>query len=254
MKITQKKVTELIPYVKNSRTHSDEQVAQIAASIKEFGWTNPILVDGQNGIIAGHGRLMAARKLGYIEVPTIELADLTETQKKAYIIADNRLALNASWDNEMLTIELNELLADGFALDILGFDQADLDEIFLPEDAKDDNLYTQKVDIPTYEPVGEKPSLEDLYNDEKAMDLITTIQESKLSEKEKQFLMAAASRHIVFNYEKIANFYAHSSKQCQELMEDSALVIIDFNKAIENGFVKLTEQINDMFDVDVEDE
>ena len=133
MKITQKKVTELIPYVKNSRTHSDEQVAQIAASIKEFGWTNPILVDGQNGIIAGHGRLLAARKLGYKEVPTIELSDLTETQKKAYIIADNRLALNAGWDNEMLTIELNELLADGFALEILGFDPKELDALLEPE-------------------------------------------------------------------------------------------------------------------------
>ena len=126
MQITEKKVTELIPYVNNSRTHSDEQVAQIAASIKEFGWTNPILVDGSNGIIAGHGRLMAARKLGYTDVPTIELADLTETQKKAYIIADNRLALNAGWDNEMLTIELNDLLADGFALEMLGFDAEEL--------------------------------------------------------------------------------------------------------------------------------
>ena len=133
MKITQKKVTELIPYVKNSRTHSDDQVAQIAASIKEFGWTNPILVDGSNGIIAGHGRLMAARKLGYTEVPTIELADLTETQKKAYIIADNRLALNAGWDNEMLTIELNDLLADGFALELLGFDPKELDALLEPE-------------------------------------------------------------------------------------------------------------------------
>jgi DNA modification methylase len=133
VKITQKKVTELIPYVKNSRTHSDEQIAQIAASIKEFGWTNPILVDGSNGIIAGHGRLMAARKLGFKEVPTIELADLTETQKKAYIIADNRLALNAGWDNEMLTIELNDLLADGFALEILGFDTKELDALLEPE-------------------------------------------------------------------------------------------------------------------------
>ena len=133
MKITQKKVTELIPYVKNSRTHSDDQVAQIAASIKEFGWTNPILVDGSNGIIAGHGRLLAARKLGYTEVPTIELTDLTETQKKAYIIADNRLALNAGWDNEMLTIELNDLLADGFALELLGFDPKELDALLEPE-------------------------------------------------------------------------------------------------------------------------
>jgi ParB-like chromosome segregation protein Spo0J len=133
VKIVQKKVDSLIPYIKNSRTHSDEQVAQIAASIKEFGWTNPILVDGTNGIIAGHGRLLAARKLGYKEVPTIELADLTETQKKAYIIADNRLALNAGWDNEMLTIELNDLLADGFALEMLGFDPKELSALLEPE-------------------------------------------------------------------------------------------------------------------------
>jgi DNA modification methylase len=133
LKITTKKVDSLIPYVKNSRTHSDAQVAQIAASIKEFGWTNPILVDGDNGIIAGHGRLLAARKLGFKEVPTIELKDLTETQKKAYIIADNRLALNAGWDNEMLTIELNELLADGFALEVLGFDPKELSALLEPE-------------------------------------------------------------------------------------------------------------------------
>jgi ParB-like chromosome segregation protein Spo0J len=121
VKITQKKVTELIPYVNNSRTHSDEQVAQIAASIKEFGWTNPILVDGSNGIIAGHGRLLAARKLGYKEVPTIELADLTETQKKAYIIADNKLALNAGWDDELLKLEINQLSELNFDLALLGF-------------------------------------------------------------------------------------------------------------------------------------
>ena len=121
MKIVQKKVDSLIPYIKNSRTHSDEQVAQIAASIKEFGWTNPILVDGTNGIIAGHGRLLAARKLGYKDVPTIELSELTETQKKAYIIADNRLALNAGWDNEMLALELGEIGDLGFDLDLTGF-------------------------------------------------------------------------------------------------------------------------------------
>ena len=129
MKITQKKVTELIPYINNSRTHSDEQVAQIAASIKEFGWTNPILVDGDKSIIAGHGRLLAARKLGMDTVPTIELAHLTETQKKAYIIADNKLALNAGWDDQLLTIELNDLMADGFALELLGFDKDELNNL-----------------------------------------------------------------------------------------------------------------------------
>ena len=133
MQIQQIKVEDLIPYINNSRTHSDEQVAQIAASIKEFGWTNPILVDGNKGIIAGHGRLQAARKLKMAEVPVIELKDLTETQKKAYIIADNRLALNAGWDNEMLTIELNDLLADGFALELLGFDPNEIDSLLTPK-------------------------------------------------------------------------------------------------------------------------
>lgn len=132
-KLEWRSVSSLIPYARNSRTHSDEQIAQIAASIKEFGWTNPILVDGDNGIIAGHGRLSAARKLGHEEVPVIELKDLTETQRKAYIIADNRLALNAGWDNEMLTIELNDLLADGFALDILGFDPKELNALLEPD-------------------------------------------------------------------------------------------------------------------------
>ena len=133
MQIIQRKIEDLIPYVKNSRTHSEDQIAQIAASIKEFGWTNPILIDGENGIIAGHGRVMAARKLKYKQVPTIELKDLTETQRKAYIIADNRLALNAGWDNEMLTIELNDLLADGFALELLGFDPKEIDALLEPE-------------------------------------------------------------------------------------------------------------------------
>jgi ParB-like chromosome segregation protein Spo0J len=114
IKIRKVKVDELLPYARNSRTHSEAQVAQIAASITEFGWTNPILADGDKGIIAGHGRMLAARMLGMDTVPVIELSHLTKAQKQAYIIADNRLALNAGWDNEMLTVELNELLADGF--------------------------------------------------------------------------------------------------------------------------------------------
>jgi len=114
-------VNKLIPYVNNARVHSDEQVAQIAASIKEFGWTNPILIDNKNGLIAGHGRLLAARKLGITEVPAIQLDNLTETQKKALILADNKLALNASWDNELLSLELDELKSLDFELDLIGF-------------------------------------------------------------------------------------------------------------------------------------
>ena len=247
MNISQVEVSKLSQYGKNSRTHSDEQVTQIAKSITEFGFTNPVLTDGENGIIAGHGRVMAARKLGMDTVPCIELSGLSDTQKRAYIIADNKLALNASWDDGLLALELGELKDIGFNLGLIGFSQAELNDIFLIEDDKEDSKYTQNVNIPTYTPSGDKPSLEELYDDEKAMDLITTIQKSSLKEDEKQFLMAAASRHIVFNYKLIANFYAHSSKECQELMEGSALVIIDFNKAIENGFVKLTDDINEMF-------
>lgn len=140
MIINNKKVTELIPYVNNARTHSDEQVIQIAASIKEFGFTNPVLIDGDNGIIAGHGRLMAAKKLGLEEVPTIELSYLSEAQRKAYILADNKLALNSGWDNDLLAIEFAELGELGFDLDLTGFSSEEIgvdgfeaDEVEMPD-------------------------------------------------------------------------------------------------------------------------
>ena len=118
-----KPVGDLIPYVNNAKRHEDVQVAQIAASIKEFGFNNPILLDGDNGVIAGHGRLMAAQKLGVSEVPTIELAHLSEQQKKAYILADNRLAeVNTSWDFDLVSAELEALQLDGFDIDLTGFD------------------------------------------------------------------------------------------------------------------------------------
>jgi DNA modification methylase len=126
IEIQYKKTEDLIPYARNSRTHSAEQVAQIAASIREFGWTNPILIDGENGIIAGHGRVLAAHKLGEMEVPTIELSHMSENQKRAYIIADNKLALNAGWDNEILALEISDLKDAGYDLDLTGFT---LDEI-----------------------------------------------------------------------------------------------------------------------------
>ena len=129
MQIEQVAVESLIPYARNSRTHSDDQVAQIAASIKEFGWTNPILIDGESGIIAGHGRLLAARKLGMAEVPVIQLDGMTDTQKRAYIIADNKLALNAGWDDELLKLELGELDLEGFDIELTGFTQEEIDAL-----------------------------------------------------------------------------------------------------------------------------
>jgi len=136
LNIQYRKVEDLIPYVNNSRKHSDQQVAQIAASIKEFGWTNPILVDKDKGIIAGHGRLMAARKLKMNDVPTIELSHLSEAQKKALVIADNKLALNADWDTQILSLELSELQDIGFDLDILGFDANELNALLEPEEVE----------------------------------------------------------------------------------------------------------------------
>jgi DNA modification methylase len=133
MEIIQRKTADLIPYMNNARTHSEQQVLQIAASIKEFGFTNPVLVDGENGIIAGHGRVMAAKKLGLDEIPTIELKHLTKTQKKAYILADNKLALNSGWDNNLLALELGELSDDGFDLELTGFSLDEIDALTVDE-------------------------------------------------------------------------------------------------------------------------
>jgi hypothetical protein len=129
LSVEYKATGELIPYVNNSRTHSEEQVQQVAASIKEFGFTNPILIDDEGGIIAGHGRLQAAQLCGITEVPTITLEGLTEAQRKAYVIADNQLALNAGWDLDALKVELHRLDELDFNLELLGFDDQELANI-----------------------------------------------------------------------------------------------------------------------------
>ena len=138
-------VETLIPYAKNSRTHSDEQVAQVAGSIKEFGFTNPILIDAENVIIAGHGRLLASQRLGLAEVPCIRLEHLTEAQKRAYVIADNKLALNAGWDDELLALELGELKEDGFDISLTGFTDEELAGLIIPEEIEG---LTDEDDVP----------------------------------------------------------------------------------------------------------
>lgn len=125
--IVYRPLAELIRYARNARTHSEEQVAQIAASIREFGWTNPVLIDGQDGIIAGHGRVLAARKLGIDPVPCIELAGLSEAQRRAYLLADNKLALNAGWDEALLRVELADLRDMAFDLSLIGFSGIELE-------------------------------------------------------------------------------------------------------------------------------
>ena len=139
LSIKYRNINDLIPYVNNSRTHSDEQVTQIASSIKEFGFTNPVLIDEQGGVIAGHGRIMAGKKLGLEQVPTITLAGLTDAQRKAYVIADNKLALNADWDFDLLRIEIQALEEMDYSLDILGFNFDELQDLF-PSDSTDTSV------------------------------------------------------------------------------------------------------------------
>jgi DNA modification methylase len=133
LQIAWRSLGELIPYARNPRTHSDAQVAQIAASVREFGWTNPVLVDDANGIIAGHGRVLAARKLGLERVPVIELAHMSEAQKRAYVLADNQLALNAGWDEALLRLELADLSELGFDLGLIGFGDGDVERLLASE-------------------------------------------------------------------------------------------------------------------------
>ena len=141
LSVVYRPVGDLIPYARNSRTHSDAQVAQIAGSIREWGWTNPVLIDEAGGIIAGHGRVLAARKLGMAEVPTITLAGLSEAQKRAYVIADNKLALNAGWDDELLKLELHAIAESAeHLLALTGFEGDELSRAMFddPQDAPDD--------------------------------------------------------------------------------------------------------------------
>ena len=147
LEITYRPLGDLIPYARNSRTHSEAQVAQIAASIREFGWTNPVLVDGSSGVIAGHGRILAARQLGLEQVPCIELAGMSEAQKRAYVIADNKLALNAGWDDEALRVEIEALKDEDFDLALLGFSGEELDALLEPPEQISSGL-TDEDDVP----------------------------------------------------------------------------------------------------------
>ena len=159
MQIEQIDIEDLIPYAMNARTHSDAQVAQIAGSIKEFGFNNPVLIDSDNGLIAGHGRVMAGRKLGLKQVPAIRLGHLTDLQKKAYILADNRIALNSSWDVELLKTELLDLQENDIDLESLGFDLSELDTIIEPEIIEGN---TDEDAVPEV-PVEPKTKLGDIY-------------------------------------------------------------------------------------------
>ena len=245
-------VDKLIPYENNAKIHTKEQVQKIANSIKEFGFTQPLVIGKDKNIIIGHGRLEASKLLGMDKVPCLLVDDLTETQIKMLRIADNKLN-ESEWDDDLLKEEIEGLIDIGVDIDLedLGID---FDTTLIDEEIETENPYTKKINIPTYEPNGQTPDFSEMYDTSKTMQLIKEIENSSIDKEIKDFLRMAAFRYTIFNYEKIADFYANADKEVQELMERLALVIIDFGKAIENGFVELSNNIIDSYLEDYPDE
>jgi len=220
----------------NPRIIKNDKFKKLVKSIKEFPQMlekRPIVVDEDMMVLGGNMRLKASKDAGLKEV-WIDIAEgWTKEQKDEFVVKDNVNFGDWEWDilaNEWDSVQLSE-----WGLDV--WENHD-DTI-----VEDDNIYTRKIEAPTYEPKNEKPKPNELYETKKAEELIEKIKSLKLNKTEEAFLIYAAYRHTVFDYSKIADFYAHSNKEVQELMEDSALVIIDFDKAIEKGYVKLTKDI-----------
>ena len=238
-------VSDLIEYARNPRKN-DHAVDKVAAAIREFGFRVPILAKSDKTIVDGHLRLKAAKKLGLETVPVMLCDDMTDAQIKAFRISVNRVAEFAEWDDELLRVEFAELGELGFDLELTGFSLDEIEDIDLGDPSErelDDSKYTTKIETPIYEMKGDKPEVAELYDTTKTGELSSRIMKADLPDDIRGFLMAAATRHTVFNYENIAEFYAHQDREVQELMEQSALVIVDYNKAIEEGYVKLTKAL-----------
>ena len=234
------KISKVKPNETNPRLIKDSKFNRLVESVKEFPEMlklRPIVVNKDMVVLGGNMRLKACKEAGLKEVYILKADDLTEEQQKEFIVKDNVGFGEWDWDilaNDWDIKELEDWGLDGFPFDI------DADE-------KDEDDYSKKIEVPKYEPKGEKPETVELFDKEKADDFIEKIKASGISKEEKAFLFMAAYRHTKFNYKNIAEYYAHANKEMQGLMEDSALVIIDFDKAIENGYVKLSEDIANQY-------
>jgi len=230
-------INKLKPNKANPRIIKDKKFKKLIKSIKEFPEMldlRPIVVDEDMTILGGNMRYKACIDAGLKEVPVTIAKGLTDAQKQEFIVKDN--VGFGEWEWDMLANEWDSVQLAEWGLDVW----ENQDDVIEEEE---EETYTRKIVAPTYEPKNKKPELEDLFNTDKADELIHKIKQAKLSEEETLFLSHCALRHTVYDYSKIADFYAHSSKEIQKLMEDSALVIIDFDKAIESGYVKLTKEI-----------
>ena len=235
----------LIPYSNNPKAHPESQVNKIASSIKNYGWDQPIVVDGEGEIIKGHGRLQAAQKLGLEEVPVIERSDLSDAEAKAARIADNKTA-ESEWLDDELATELE--LLDDFDDEELGFDDGEIED-FIEEmngENESDIEYTDKIKTPEYEPTqDEPPALSELYDTSRYEELIEAIDAADVPEELDEFLRFAAQRHIVFDYENIAEYFAHADAETQLIMELLTLVIVDYEQAVEQGFVNFAQSVKE---------
>lgn len=230
MDIKNRPVKELIPYKGNAKKHDNKQIKNVAESIRQYGFVQPVVVDKDGVIVIGHCRALAAKKLGMEMVPCVCVDDLTTEQVDALRLVDNK-SNESPWDNDLLREEL-----PGLDLSAFDFDWG------LKED-EEDNPYTTAVNIPQYNIQGDVPSFGEMYDNQKEMDLISEIESSGVTEDEKAFLISAAHRHCRYNFTAIAEYYAHATPEMQALMEKSALVIIDLENAITNGYVKLSKTI-----------
>jgi len=239
-------VSTLIPYAKNPRKN-DHAVKKGCEFIKRFGFSVPVIARSDHTIIDGHLRLKCAKKLGMTEVPVIIRDDLVdEAEIRIFRLSINRFSELADWDIDLLREELEDLKGMECDIEMLEFELDDTEEDKKEKD-ESDNEYTKKIKAPIYEPKGEKPDINELVDTEKTKELLKQIEQANISDEIKTFLIKAAYRHNVFSYEKIAEYYCHAPKEVQELMENSALVIIDFKKAIENGFVKLASDLAEAY-------
>ena len=240
---------------KNPKRHPDAQVADLMKSIKRFGWGAVILARPNGEIIAGHGRMEAAKRLGLAKVP-VRWLNLDPTEAHLLALADNKLTEIGEWDDALVREILEGAKQEGADLTGLGWSEDELSEVLsgsteLGDSSKGvDDTYTRKVEAPIYEPKGPKPKPSELVDTSKTDELIAGINATDLPKEIADFLRHAAQRHTVFHFARIAEFYAHSNPEIQDLMERSALVIIDFDKAIENGFVRMTERLGHLADLE----
>lgn len=247
IEIVMRKIGELKPYENNPR-HNDMAVDAVAASIQQFGFKNPVIIDKDGVIVAGHTRYKAAKKLGITDIPCISADDLSDEQIKAFRLADNKTAELAEWDEDLLGKEMQGII--NIDMSQFGFSVGE-DE--LGEEMQDDK-YTLKVKIPQYEITGECPEISDMLDSSKADELIQEVEATDIPEEIRKFLIQAARRHNVFNYRNIAEYYAHAEPEVQKLFEKSALVIIDVNDAIANGYVQLATDITDIMEGEADEE